>query len=105
MSLDLNYPQVGVKPVLEPVFSSAMRDSTKRLFHSGEEPSKLDQDDLEALVYANIKPSLHLTIHRWKKLHPVLPSLRQNWPSTALKGKFTVELLGLGCSHSYSSGQ
>lgn len=61
MSLDLNYPQVGVKPVLEPVFSSAMRDSTKRLFHSGEEPSKLDQDDLEALVYANIKPGLHIT--------------------------------------------
>lgn len=67
MSLDLNCPPVGVKPVLEPVFSSAMRDSTKRLFHSGVEPSKLDQDDLEALVYANIKPSLHLTIHRWKK--------------------------------------
>ncbi|XP_038202637.1 ankyrin repeat and LEM domain-containing protein 2 isoform X2 [Arvicola amphibius] len=106
MSLDPNSPQVRVQDGLEPVFSSAMGDSTWRLFLSGEEPSKLDRDVLAALECAYIDPSLYPAVHRWKST--VLcysPSDRQSWPSPALKGKITTELLDLGCSHSCGSGR
>lgn len=98
MSLGPSSPQLGIQAGLEPVFSSTKGDSTKRLFLSGEEPSKLDRDVLAALEYANIDPDLYPAVHRWKRT--VLcysPSDRQSWPSPALKGKFTTELLDLGC--------
>ncbi|XP_075837299.1 ankyrin repeat and LEM domain-containing protein 2 isoform X2 [Microtus pennsylvanicus] len=106
MSLGPNSSQVRVQDGLEPVFSSAMGDSTWRLFLSGEEPSKLDRDVLAALERAYIDPSLYPAVHRWKST--VLcysPSDRQSWPSPALKGKITTELLDLGCSRSCGSGR
>ncbi|XP_005085355.1 ankyrin repeat and LEM domain-containing protein 2 isoform X1 [Mesocricetus auratus] len=106
MSLDPSSSQLKVQDGQEPVFSSATGNSTRRLFLSGEEPSKLDRDVLAALECAYIDPGLYPAVHRWKST--VLcysPSDRQSWPSPALKGKFTAELLDLGCSHSCSSGR
>lgn len=103
MSLGPKSPQLGVQAGLEPILSSATVDSTKRLFLSGEEPSKLDRDVLAALECANIDPGLYPAIHRWKStVMCYSPSDRQSWPSPALKGKFTTELVDLDCSHSCS---
>lgn len=106
MSLDPNSPQPEVQASLEPACSSAMGNPTRRLFLSGEEPSKLDRDVLAALEYASIDPGLYPAVHRWKSnILCYSPSVRQSWPSPALKGKFTTELMDLGCSHSCSSGR
>ncbi|XP_029389414.1 ankyrin repeat and LEM domain-containing protein 2 isoform X2 [Mus pahari] len=103
MSLGPNSPQLGVQAGLEPRLSSATVDSTKRLFLSGEEPSKLDRDVLAALECANIDPGLYPAIHRWKTtVMCYSTSDRQSWPSPALKGKFTTELVDLDCPHSCS---
>ncbi|CAH6778696.1 ankyrin repeat and LEM domain-containing protein 2 isoform X2 [Phodopus roborovskii] len=106
MSLDPNSSQLEVQNGQEPMFSSASGNSTRKLFLSGEEPSKLDRDVLAALECACIDPGLYPAVHRWKST--VLcysPSDRQSWPSPALKGKFTAELLDHGCSHVCSSGR
>uniref|UniRef100_A0A8C2M9G8 Ankyrin repeat and LEM domain-containing protein 2 n=1 Tax=Cricetulus griseus TaxID=10029 RepID=A0A8C2M9G8_CRIGR len=106
MSLDPNSSELKVQDGQKPVFSSATGNSTRGLFLSGGEPSKLDRDVLAALECACIDPGLYPAVHRWKST--VLcysPSDRQSWPSPALKGKFTAELLDLGCSHSCSSGR
>lgn len=103
MSLGPNSPQLGVQAGLEPGFSSATADPTKRLFLSGEEPSKLDRDVLAALECAIIDPGLYPAVHRWKStVMCYSPSDRQSWPSPALKGKFTAELVDLDCSHGCS---
>ncbi|XP_028633228.1 ankyrin repeat and LEM domain-containing protein 2 isoform X2 [Grammomys surdaster] len=102
MSLGPKSPQLGVQAGLEPEFSSAT-DPTKRLFLSGEEPSKLDRDVLAALECVNIDPGLYPAVHRWKStVMCYSPSDRQSWPSPALRGKFTTELVDLDCSHSCS---
>ncbi|XP_031193172.1 ankyrin repeat and LEM domain-containing protein 2 isoform X2 [Mastomys coucha] len=103
MSLGPNNPQLGVQTGLEPGFSSATVDSTKRLFLSGEKPSKLDRDVLAALECANIDPGLYPAVHRWKStVMCYSASDRQSWPSPALRGKFTTELVDPDCSQSYS---
>lgn len=103
MSLGPNSPQLAVQAGLEPGFSSATADPTKRLFLSGEEPSKLDRDVLAALECAIIDPGLYPAVHRWKStVMRYSPSDRQSWPSPALKGKFTSELVDLDCCHSCS---
>ncbi|XP_076778441.1 ankyrin repeat and LEM domain-containing protein 2 isoform X2 [Arvicanthis niloticus] len=100
MSLGPKSPQLGVQAGL-PGFSSATVDFTKRLFLSGEEPSKLDRDVLAALECVNIDPGLYPAVHRWKStVMCYSPSDRQSWPSPALRGKFTTELVDLDCSHS-----
>ncbi|KAL1768476.1 ankyrin repeat and LEM domain-containing protein 2 isoform X1 [Sigmodon hispidus] len=105
MSLDPNSPQLVVQAGLEPVLSPK-EDSTSRLFLSGEEPSKLDRDVLAALECAYIDPGLYPAVHRWKStILCYSPSDRQSWPSPALKGKLTTELLDLGCCHGCSSGR
>uniref|UniRef100_A0A8C6RJ68 Ankyrin repeat and LEM domain-containing protein 2 n=1 Tax=Nannospalax galili TaxID=1026970 RepID=A0A8C6RJ68_NANGA len=106
MSLGRINPQLTVQAGLEPVSSSAIGDSTRRLFLSGEEPSKLDRDVLAALEWARIDPDRYPAVHRWKSA--VLcysPSDRQSWPSPALKGKFTSQLLDLSLPRSSSPGQ
>ncbi|XP_027807813.2 ankyrin repeat and LEM domain-containing protein 2 isoform X1 [Marmota flaviventris] len=111
MSLDPNSPEWGNQQTCGPqsqptplsAFSPSTRDSTRRLFLFGEEPSKLDRDVLAALERADVDPYRFPAVHRWKST--VLcysPSDRQSWPSPALKGKFKSQLPDLGCPHSYN---
>ncbi|KAK2084112.1 Ankyrin repeat and LEM domain-containing protein 2 [Saguinus oedipus] len=82
------------------------RESARRLFLFGEEPSKLDQDVFAALECVDVDPHQFPAVHRWKSA--VLcysPSDRQSWPSPALKGKFKSWLPDLSGPHSYSSGR
>ncbi|XP_039327522.1 ankyrin repeat and LEM domain-containing protein 2 isoform X2 [Saimiri boliviensis] len=82
------------------------RESARRLFLSGEEPSKLDQDVLAALECVDVDPRQFPAVHRWKSA--VLcysPSDRQSWPSPALKGKFKSWPPDLSGPHSSSPGR
>nr|XP_004668935.1 ankyrin repeat and LEM domain-containing protein 2 [Jaculus jaculus] len=105
MSLGSKNSRPGVQAGLEPVSLPATGDSTKQLFLSGEEPTKLDRDVLAALDCACVDPGQYPAIHRWKSA--VLcysPSDRQSWPSPALKGKFSSQLPDLGYPRSCSPG-
>ncbi|XP_075390910.1 ankyrin repeat and LEM domain-containing protein 2 isoform X2 [Tenrec ecaudatus] len=76
------------------------------LFLLGEKPSKLDRDVLAALECADVDPQQYPAILRWKgAVLAYSPSVRQSWPSPALKGKFKSQHLDLSSAHSYSSGQ
>ncbi|XP_051017728.1 ankyrin repeat and LEM domain-containing protein 2 isoform X2 [Acomys russatus] len=98
MSLGSSSPQLGIQAGQEPVSSSTTGDSNRRLFLSGEEPSKLDRDVLAALECVDVDPGLYPAVHRWKSTVLCYSSLdRQSWPSPALKEKFTSELLDHGC--------
>ncbi|XP_009003178.2 ankyrin repeat and LEM domain-containing protein 2 isoform X1 [Callithrix jacchus] len=82
------------------------RESARRLFLFGEEPSKLDQDVFAALECVDVDPHQFPAVHRWKSA--VLcysPSNRQSWPSLALKGKFKSWLPDVSGPHSYSPGR
>ncbi|XP_032127270.1 ankyrin repeat and LEM domain-containing protein 2 isoform X1 [Sapajus apella] len=82
------------------------RESARRLFLFGEEPSKLDQDVLAALECVDVDPHQFPAVHRWKSAVLCYSSSdRQSWPSPALKGKFKSWLPDLSRPHSYSPGR
>ncbi|XP_042523187.1 ankyrin repeat and LEM domain-containing protein 2 isoform X1 [Dipodomys spectabilis] len=81
------------------------RNSTRKLFLFGDEPSKLDRDVLAALESADVDPGLYPAVHRWKSaVLGYSPSDRQSWPSPALKGKLKSQLPDLDCCSLGRSG-
>uniref|UniRef100_A0A250Y6B6 Ankyrin repeat and LEM domain-containing protein 2 n=1 Tax=Castor canadensis TaxID=51338 RepID=A0A250Y6B6_CASCN len=96
----------GSQTAVAPVSSPTMRDTTRKLFLFGEEPSKLDRDVLAALGCADVDPGLYPAVHRWKSaVLGYSPSDRQSWPSPALKGKLKSQLPDLGYPQSCSPGR
>ncbi|XP_036290225.1 ankyrin repeat and LEM domain-containing protein 2 isoform X2 [Pipistrellus kuhlii] len=90
----------------EPLGVTARKESVRRLFLLGEEPSKLDRDVLAALEGADLDPQRHPAVHRWRSAvlgYP--PSDRQSWPSPSIKGKLTSQLPDLDCPTSCSPGR
>ncbi|XP_062930178.1 ankyrin repeat and LEM domain-containing protein 2 isoform X2 [Mobula hypostoma] len=68
------------------------RGTTKGIFLSGDEPSKLDSDVLAALNGVVIDPQKFPCLHRWKsQVQSYSVSEMQSWPSPSLRGKLKVQ--------------
>ncbi|XP_072908014.1 ankyrin repeat and LEM domain-containing protein 2 isoform X2 [Hemitrygon akajei] len=68
------------------------KGTTKGIFLSGDEPTKLDSDVLAALNGVVIDPQKCPCLHRWKnRMQSYSVSEMQSWPSPSLKGKLKVQ--------------